>query len=173
MDAFKGRIRASDDCGKTVLFSNIGLHTHRSIDRCWNWIEANHDIKDAISQEHLDSFFETDFAPHLGLLEALSRDCRVIVIGDPPLQSLFELTRNHVYAFEWYEAGFEKAVTRRGCEFFSARCWLNASDDELEKYRLHIVDEVGNEDWFHGNDLYYRTLAGELSSRYLVTKNPN
>lgn len=167
MKPFADRAAASGSGDKPFVFTNVGLHTHRSIDRCWNWIEQNHDVQGAVSHDHLADFFTRDFAPHLKLLAHLSRDFRVVVITDPPLQALFELTKNHVHAFDWYESGYGKLVVEIGCSFFSAREWLGSEPEAVGKYRRHIIDEVGNEDWFHGNDLYYRDLAAELATRFL------
>lgn len=167
MESFASHAAASPAGDKPVVFTNVGLHTHRSIDRCWNWIERNHEVRGTISHDHLTDFFTREFEPHLKLLEHLARDFRVVVVTDPPLQALFELTKNHVHAFDWYESGFGKQAIALGCSFFSARAWLGSAPEAVEKYRRHIIDELGNEDWFHGNDLYYRDLAGELATRYL------
>lgn len=167
MKAFANHAATRESGDKPLVFTNIGLHTHRGIDHCWNWIERNHDIKGAISHDHLVDFFTREFDAHLSLLEHLARDFRVVVVTDPPLQALFELTKNHVHAFDWYEAGYGKLATALGCAFFSARAWLGSDPEAVEKYRRYIVDEVGNEDWFHGNDLYYRDLATELAKRFL------
>lgn len=167
MKAYADRAATVERDAKPLVFTNVGLHTHRGIDHCWNWIERNHDIKGAISHDHLVDFFTREFAPHLKLLEHLAKDFRVVVVTDPPLQALFKLTENHVHAFDWYESGYGKLATALGCSLFSARAWIGSEPEAVRKYRRHIVDEVGNEDWFHGNDLYYRDLAVELAARFL------
>ncbi len=167
MRAFADQAAPSGSSDRPIVFTNVGLHTHLSIDRCWSWIERNHDVQGAISHDHLVDFLTREFDPHLKLLEHLSKDFQVIVVTDPPLQALFELTRNHVHAFDWYESGYGKLATALGCTYFSARAWLGSSPETVEKYRRHIIDEVGNEDWFHGNELYYRDLARELAARFL------
>ena len=172
MEAFKRRIRGSESDGKPVLFTNIGLHTHQTIDHCWNWLERTFEIQGTVSHKQLEIFFQTELAPHLALLERLALDFEVILISDPPLQSFFELTKNHVYVFEWYESGYEIITTALGCEFFNTRRWLAASGEISEKYRGHVIDRKGNEDWLHGSDIYYRDLAKELASRFLVGKPP-
>lgn len=158
--------------GKPVLFTNIGLHTHQSIDHCWNWLEKNFEIQGGISHAQLEKFFETEFAPHMALLKRLVQDFQVVLVSDPPLQAFFELMKNHVYVFEWYENGYEIISTALGCDFFNARRWLGTSGEIPEVYRLHVSDRKGNEDWFHGSDLYYRDLAKELAARFLKAKPP-
>lgn len=159
--------QAADLSGtKTTILTNIGLHTHRSVNLFMQW--WNKEIGTGpITVNNLASFFQDSFAKHLKvLMQFVEAGHKVIIVSDPALQKYFPEMDLRLELFEFYDQTFEVLSSPLNCTFFNARNW---SQTELEMDKTYCSDKVyedGKPDWHHGSDIYYDALAQKLKAEY-------
>ena len=148
-------------CGKRILLTNIGTHTHCLHERLVEAMELNNISESDLS--YTDFIFATVKyyrAKHLKLLADI-RDfySMVVVISDPPLQHfrLYEDGRKYEKTFQLIDQVSQSFFADVGCNFLNLRDLIGrggrAYDFLSNKTLSPTSDEI---DWIHGNLDYYK-----------------
>lgn len=154
----------------SVIISNIGLQTHQNVGRMVQSLRRKglHDIS-ALSTEQYVDFFQEDQLEQLSILINL-RDAghNVIVISDTPFCQYFEHSKAMKPLIYAYHAALELTLSNVDIPFLNVAHIFDEEIEQPSSYMSNFVDENGLNDWYHGNENYYRWIAKKLVYEVLM-----
>jgi hypothetical protein len=150
---------------KSNIISNIGLQTHQTVARLYQWMQAQNsrDINNIKLEDYVD-YFNEDQSDQLSILFNL-KDAghNLIVVSDPPFSKYFPEVSDMTNLIFGYIEAMEYIFGQFGVNFFNAVTAFEEDGLDPDVYKSNVSYEDGQHDWIHGNDDYYIWLASKLT----------
>lgn len=152
------QVREGSGPNKKLVVSNIGMQTHRSVSHFVQWLG-----KRELSEELFCEYFFEENRRKLTLLKQIAeiKGVTVVLMTDPPTQSINSAVAQHIRFWQFYDDMAEKVFNHLGYSVFHARRHFQTCGF-LPDYHSQTVYADGTRDWFHGSELYYDAVTEAL-----------
>jgi len=148
-----------------IIITNIGIQSQIMVPNFLNnFYDTFTNLN--ITSDHVMVCLENILIDKMLLLKKMQYKCKnLIILSDPPLQGFTTEMKNWAPAFNLFDQCLEQYFYKNGLEYFNVRSEMDQKDLSIYLSNNKLPD--GENDWFHGNEMYYKFLADLIINKYL------